>query len=39
MSFIKEQKAKATRVAFGVEILELGQENQDIVVVDADIGG
>ncbi|MCE5003680.1 MULTISPECIES: transketolase family protein [Staphylococcus] len=39
MSLIKEQKAKATRVAFGDEILELGKENQDIVVVDADIGG
>ncbi|KAB2476764.1 MULTISPECIES: transketolase family protein [Staphylococcus] len=39
MSLIKEQKAKATREAFGDEILELGKENKDIVVVDADIGG
>lgn len=39
MNLIKNQKAKATREAFGDEILELGKENKDIVVVDADIGG
>ncbi|GGP07503.1 transketolase family protein [Oceanobacillus neutriphilus] len=30
---------KATREAFGDEIAELGKENKDIMVVDADIGG
>lgn len=30
---------KATRDAFGDEIVELGKENRNIIVVDADIGG
>ncbi|MGW7996237.1 transketolase family protein [Staphylococcus xylosus] len=39
MSLIKNKEGKATRQAFGDEILELGKENGNIVVVDADIGG
>ena len=30
---------KATREAFGDEIVELGRENKNIMIVDADIGG
>lgn len=39
MSLIKNKEGKATRQAFGDEILEIGKENGNIVVVDADIGG
>ncbi|PKI21134.1 transketolase [Staphylococcus succinus] len=39
MNLIKSKEGKATREAFGDEILELGKENENIVVVDADIGG
>lgn len=33
----KEQKAKATRLAFGEELAELGAKNPDIVALDADL--
>ncbi|KKE80242.1 transketolase family protein [Bacilli bacterium] len=35
----KEVVKKATREAFGDEIVELGKENKNIMIVDADIGG
>lgn len=41
MTVLEEKKVvlKATREAFGDEIAELGKENKNIMVVDADIGG
>lgn len=41
MTVLGEKKVvlKATREAFGDEIAELGKENKNIMVVDADIGG
>ena len=35
---MSELKKVATRAGFGEEILKLGKENQDILVIDADIG-
>ena len=35
---MSELKKVATRAGFGEEILKLGQENPDILVIDADIG-
>ena len=35
---MKYEKMIATREGFGEEIVALGQENQNILVVDADIG-
>ena len=35
---MSELKKVATRAGFGEEILKLGKENPDILVIDADIG-
>src|SRR3989338_1135104 len=35
----KETKPVATRVAYGKALLELGKENSNIVVLDADLSG
>jgi len=35
----KTDKAKATRVAYGEALLELGKKRSDIVVLDADLSG
>lgn len=39
MQEIKERKPKATRDAYGETLLELGNQRQDIVVLDADLSG
>ena len=35
---MSEMKGRATREAYGDEILELGRKNPDIFVIDADVG-